>query len=192
MLSAKDPVISLNGNVVALAGPEVVSLANETGAKLEVNLFYRTEERVKRLADRMRELGANDVLGESPDERIPGLDHERGKCASNGIFSADVVFVPLEDGDRTKALKKMGKKVVTIDLNPMSRTALHADITIVDNIVRAAPMMASLATLFKLRGQDEHLRNIKAYDNHKILSSAFEQMDKKLRESKRCLEKPKF
>ncbi len=31
----------------------------------------------------------------------------------------------------------MGKKVITFDLNPLSRTAKTADITIVDNVVRA-------------------------------------------------------
>ena len=35
----------------------------------------------------------------------------------------------------------MGKEVVTVDLNPMSRTAKQASITIVDNVVRALPML---------------------------------------------------
>ena len=33
-------------------------------------------------------------------------------------MKADTVLVPLEDGDRTEALVKMGKTVVAIDLNP--------------------------------------------------------------------------
>ena len=56
-------------------------------------------------------------------------------------MKADVVFVPLEDGDRCLALKKMGKKVITIDLNPLSRTSKTANITIVDNIIRALPLL---------------------------------------------------
>ena len=35
----------------------------------------------------------------------------------------------------------MGKAVVTVDLNPMSRTSRTASITIVDNVVRALPLL---------------------------------------------------
>ena len=52
-----------------------------------------------------------------------------------------MVFVPLEDGDRCEALIRSGRKVVTIDLNPLSRTARKASITIVDNIIRALPLL---------------------------------------------------
>ena len=78
-------------------------------------------------------------LGTNPksSRRISGLDSARRIVDSNGIYKADVVLVPLEDGDRTIALKKAGKKVITFDLNPLSRTAKTADITIVDNVVRA-------------------------------------------------------
>jgi 4-phosphopantoate--beta-alanine ligase len=55
-----------------------------------------------------------------------------------------VVVVPLEDGDRTLALKKAGKKVITFDLNPLSRTAQTADITIVDNVVRGIRELISV------------------------------------------------
>jgi 4-phosphopantoate--beta-alanine ligase len=65
------------------------------------------------------------------------------------IADADVVMVPLEDGDRTEALKKLKKTVIAIDLNPLSRTALWADITIVDNIVRTAPEMIKIAQKLK-------------------------------------------
>ena len=54
---------------------------------------------------------------------------------------ADVVLVPLEDGDRTEALKKMGKTVITFDLNPLSRTSQKADITIVDNVIRGMKLL---------------------------------------------------
>ncbi len=54
-------------------------------------------------------------------------------------------MVPLEDGDRTEALKKLNKKVIAVDLNPLSRTSLWADITIVDNIVRTIPEMIKTA-----------------------------------------------
>ena len=42
LLCARNPVISINGNVTALAADECISLANSIPAKLEVNLFHRT------------------------------------------------------------------------------------------------------------------------------------------------------
>lgn len=136
---AKHAVISVNGNVAVLSARECVELADASNAKIEVNLFHRTDERIEKLVKFMEGEGAGDVLGMEADARIPGLEHDRGKCSRDGIYSADVVLVPLEDGDRCEALKKMGKKVITIDLNPLSRTARAADVTIVDNVVRAIP-----------------------------------------------------
>ena len=45
LLSAQNPVISVNGNVAALCPKEVVQLAKATQAKIEVNLFYYDEVR---------------------------------------------------------------------------------------------------------------------------------------------------
>jgi len=45
--------------------------------------------------------------------------------------------VPLEDGDRTMALRRYGVKVIAIDLNPLSRTSRTADLPIVDELTRA-------------------------------------------------------
>ena len=45
LLTAENPVISVNGNTAALVAKEVVKLANATEAKIEVNLFYRSLER---------------------------------------------------------------------------------------------------------------------------------------------------
>lgn len=42
----------------------------------------------------------------------------------------------------------MGKKVIAIDLNPLSRTARTATLTIVDEVTRALPLIAeACATL---------------------------------------------
>ena len=49
MLEADDPVISINGNVAALVPAGIVSLADKVDAKLEVNLFHRTKERIERI-----------------------------------------------------------------------------------------------------------------------------------------------
>ncbi|HUR25299.1 MAG TPA: phosphopantothenate/pantothenate synthetase [Candidatus Thermoplasmatota archaeon] len=142
--AARHPVLSLNGNVVALAAAECLAVARaRPGLVLEVNLFHRTPQRVAALVRAMEAAGAapGQVLGEAPDFRIPGLASDRAQCCRAGIGEADVVLVPLEDGDRCQALKAMGKTVVTIDLNPLSRTARAADVTIVDELTRALPLL---------------------------------------------------
>jgi 4-phosphopantoate--beta-alanine ligase len=78
--------------------------------------------------------------------------------------------VPLEDGDRTMALKKMGKFVITIDLNPLSRTAQTADITIVDNIVRALPNLLRAVEELKRLNEQELKGIIERFDNRRNLS----------------------
>jgi 4-phosphopantoate--beta-alanine ligase len=145
LLGAEQAVLSINGNVAALAPGEMVELAEATGADLEVNLFNRTEARMERIADHLREHGAEEVLGLTADGRIPGLDHERAKVDADGIESADVVLVPLEDGDRAEALAEMGKTELVVDLNPMSRSAQSATVPIVDNLIRAVPNITAHA-----------------------------------------------
>lgn len=145
--NAKHPVLSLNGNVVALAAKECVDLAAAIpGLVLEVNLFHRTPERITALIAAMDQAGARPgtVLGADATARIPGLESDRALCAADGIAAADVVLVPLEDGDRCGALVAMGKTVLTIDLNPLSRTARTAHVTIVDELTRALPLLASI------------------------------------------------
>ncbi|MDP7266374.1 MAG: phosphopantothenate/pantothenate synthetase [Candidatus Thermoplasmatota archaeon] len=139
LLLSKSPVISVNGNSTVLASVETIELAAELGAKIEVNLFHSSEERVAKLVSFFEDKGASDVLGTNRNSLIPGIDHNRGGCCSKGIYSADTVLVLLEDGDRTRALKEMGKLVIAVDLNPLSRTARTCDIPVIDNITRALP-----------------------------------------------------
>jgi 4-phosphopantoate--beta-alanine ligase len=139
LLKASRPVISVNGNVAVLCPREVAQLAKAAKAKVEVGLFHRTDERVSKIIKLLEDNGAKRVLGFLPDGRIPGLDHARALCSKEGILSADVVLIPLEDGDRAEALAKMGKKTIAIDLNPMSRTSRTATVTIVDEVTRAIP-----------------------------------------------------
>jgi len=170
-LLSEYPVISVNGNVAALVPKETIELAKAFGAKLEINLFYRTEERVKAITEELRKYDPEiEILGINPTKRIPGLEHERGKVDEKGIWRADVVLVPLEDGDRTEALVRMGKFVVTVDLNPLSRSARMADITIVDNIVRTYPRMVELAEEMRNLPRSELKRIVEEYDNGKTLS----------------------
>ena len=140
MLSlAKYPVISVNGNVAALCSKEIIKLAKVTHSKIEVNLFYTNQKRMKNIVKSLKKAGAKEILGVKSwdSRRLSGLDSARRVVDRDGIYRADVVVVPLEDGDRTQALKRAGKKVIAFDLNPLSRTAKTADVTIVDNIVRA-------------------------------------------------------
>ncbi len=139
LVNAVHPVISVNGNVAALCPKEIVKLAKTVNAKIEVNLFYSNEKRKKNIVNTLKKAGAKEILGTNSknSRRISGLDSARRIVDKDGIYKADVVVVPLEDGDRTIALKKAGKKVITFDLNPLSRTARTADITIVDNVTRA-------------------------------------------------------
>jgi 4-phosphopantoate--beta-alanine ligase len=179
-LTAERPVLSVNGNVAALVPDGLVKLAKAVGARLEANIFYRTEDRVQRIVGAMKDAGAEEVLGIEPDARIEGLDGPRGLCAKDGIFSADVVFVPLEDGDRTEALKRVGKVVVTVDLNPLSRTAVASDVTIVDNVVRAIPEMIKTAERMKVLTKERLGAVVDAYDNQDVISQAIRFMADRL------------
>jgi len=139
LLEAKRSVISVNGNVAALCPKAVVELAEVSGARIEVGLFHRSDQRVSRIVAALERHGAKDVLGFLPDAKIPGLDSMRGLCSTEGIFRADVVLVPLEDGDRAEALARMGKRTIAVDLNPLSRTSKAATVTIVDEVTKALP-----------------------------------------------------
>lgn len=167
LLLAKYPVISINGNVAALCTKEIIELSNVTGAAIEVNLFYRSPERERVIQEELKKNGVKTILGISSraSARIPDLQSERRRVDPDGIYKADTLLVPLEDGDRTEALVNMGKRVITIDLNPLSRTAKAANITIVDNIVRAIPEMVIAAK--NMKRTDESIMNkiIKGFDN---------------------------
>ncbi|GBE19259.1 hypothetical protein BMS3Abin16_01874 [archaeon BMS3Abin16] len=183
LLTAEKPVISVNGNTTVLCPRELVELASTLGAKLEINLFYRTEERIKVIETLLRRNGADKVYGARPDTEVAGLESERRRVDSKGIASADVVFVALEDGDRTEALVKSGKKVIALDLNPLSRTAKTADITIVDNIIRAVPLLIETVKKLKHTDKAELEKIVSNYDNQKILKSAVTEIQRSLKKS---------
>jgi 4-phosphopantoate--beta-alanine ligase len=172
LLLAEHAVLSVNGNVAALVPGEMVELAEATGAELEVNLFNRTDERMQAIVDHLREHGADEVKGLTADGRIPNLSHERAKVDSDGIGDADVVLVPLEDGDRAEALAAMGKVEIVVDLNPMSRSAQSADVPIVDNIIRAVPNMTRHARTLADESREELQRIVDAFDHEEALSAA--------------------
>ena len=170
---------SMNGNTTALAGVELMKIAEIIGCPIEVNIFYRTPKRMKVLLDRLNQIKLEnslevDVLGESPDARIPGLEGPRANCCSDGIYSSDVILVPLEDGDRCEALVAMGKKVIVVDLNPLSRSSKMANVTIVDEISRVANNMLNILI------NDELLVDQNSFNNEKSLQSSLNLITKNL------------
>ncbi|ELZ86578.1 hypothetical protein C453_05554 [Haloferax elongans ATCC BAA-1513] len=172
LLLADHPVISVNGNVAALCPAEIGDLAEAVGADVEVNLFNRTEERMQAIADHLHEHGIEQVKGLTADGRIPGLDHERAKVDADGIGSADVVVVPLEDGDRAEALGEMDKTEIVVDLNPMSRSAQVATVPIVDNIMRAVPNITAHARELRDASREELEAIVAEFDADEALEAA--------------------
>jgi len=179
-------VISVNGNTAVLAPDEIVELAELSGSKIEVNLFHRTEDRISKITELLLDAGAKEVLGGKPDAWIPGLDSERGKCCAEGIGSADVILVPLEDGDRAQALKDMGKTVICIDLNPLSRTSKTSDISIADEVVRALRNMIEFLkdnpgkNVFFIKDESGKVHSLHGFDNQKNLEAIVDRIAKRL------------
>ncbi len=181
LLGADQPVLSVNGNVAALVPGETVELAEVVDADIEVNLFNRTEERIERIADHLEEHGATDVKGLTADARIPGIDHERAKVDADGIYSADVVVVPLEDGDRAEALGEMDKTEIVIDLNPLSRSPQVAAIPIIDNVMRAVPNITRHASKLTDASDEELIGIVDSFDP----GAALREAELKIREPER-------
>lgn len=172
LLLAHHPVLSVNGNTAILAPREIISLARLINAKIEVNLFHFSKSREKKIASYLKSLGAKEVL--LPDKTtIDSIESNRRKVNKEGQKIADVIFVPLEDGDRAEKLRSLGKKIITIDLNPLSRTASFASITIVDNIVRALPLLLTTVAKFKNYPKSKLHKIVKLYDNKTALKKAF-------------------
>ena len=164
LLKAKNPVVCVNGNAAALDAKNLLALGRAIPAKVEVNIFHRTEERMELLIKYLEEQGGKDILGRNPDSRIPGLTSDRALCTKEGIFDCDVIVVPIEDGDRAEALVAMGKVVISIDLNPLSRTSKTASVSISDEMTRALENI--MKHIGDLRGKDSEIDSIiKDYDN---------------------------
>ena len=167
MILSKNPVISVNGNTTALAIDEIIEFAKAVDAKIEINLFYRTDKRVDKLTQLYKDHGYPEILGSNDDDimYINEIKNPMASASKTGIYSADTILVPLEDGDRAEILSKSGKNIITIDLNPLSRTSKMSDVSIVDNVVRAIPFMTKIAD--DLKSQDKELLKgmIKDFDN---------------------------
>ncbi len=171
LLVAKRPVISVNGNTAALASGAIALLQQASNAAVEVNLFHRTEERVRKISALLEKHGVQVLKGEA--ERLLPLSHDRALCLREGIGSSDVVLVPLEDGDRCQALTNMGKTVIAIDLNPLSRTARCATLTVVDEVTRALPQITGFCN--DLTREEAQMLST-GFDNRELLRSALREI----------------
>jgi len=187
LLTAKYPVISVNGNAAALASAELVQLSKIVPAKLEVNIFHASKEREMKIKEELIKNRAKGVLLPQKSCKIRYLDSNRKYANKDGIYKADIVFVPLEDGDRTGALIKNGKRVIVVDLNPLSRSAQKATITIVDNIVRAVPLLIKTIKQYKNERYGKNKfdevklkKIIKNYNNKRVLKESLELINKNL------------
>lgn len=173
---ASFPVVTVNGNVAALAGPQLARLAaNHLRIGFEVNLFHYTPERAQRIVAMFRELGLRRIIhfGESnAPVPLPGTDSMRRFMHPEGVARADVVVVALEDGDRCGALVASGRKVVAIDLNPLSRTAQLAQVSIIDELTRAVDVIDEQLTRDRDTARDALEQRIAAYDNGAVLRQA--------------------
>ena len=178
LLLSDNPVISVNGNATALAIDEIIELAREINAKIEINLFYRTDERVEIITSMFRDRGYKEILGTLDDdiEYLAEIKNNRASASKTGIYTADTILIPLEDGDRAEILKKSGKNIITIDLNPLSRTSKMSDVSIMDNIVRAIPFMTKIAKDLKTQDKKVLMDMVNDFDNEENLKESIEQI----------------
>jgi 4-phosphopantoate---beta-alanine ligase len=170
LLSSKS-IISVNGNTAVLCAKDLVTLSNVTKSRIEINLFHKSRARTNAIASILRKEDAFDLLGLDNKLKtiIRGISSNRKYVDKDGIMNSDTIFLALEDGDRTESLVRMGKKVISVDLNPLSRTAIASDITIIDNIVRAIPNMVKISEQLVKKDKSYLLQLIKNFNNKENL-----------------------
>lgn len=179
LLLAKYPVISVNGNAAALVPKEIITLSKSISAKIEINIFHASKKRESKIKNYLLKNGAKEVLIPR-NAIIRHISSNRKYVNPEGIFKADVVFVPLEDGDRTQALIRNKKKVIVVDLNPMSRSARKATIAIVDNISRAVPLLTQTMNQYKRYNKMQLKKIVSGYNNRKTLKEALKAINRNL------------
>jgi 4-phosphopantoate---beta-alanine ligase len=176
LLLSNKSIISINGNTAALCARDLVILSNLTKSGIEVNLFHKSMVRSNAIARILRKEDATEVLGLDTKLRstINDISSNRKYVDKNGIMNSDTIFVALEDGDRTESLVKMGKKVISVDLNPLSRTAMASDVTIVDNIIRVIPNMIKISEQLVRRDKSYLSQQIKNFDNKENMNKSLQ------------------
>ncbi len=175
---AKNPVISVNGNVAALVAKDLVELSNVLNIPLEINIFYQAPGRINAIHSLLKKAGGKKILGtgDVPSVQISNLTSNRRIVDPRGIYNADVVLIPLEDGDRAEALVAANKKVISIDLNPLSRTSRKSHITIVDNLIRTIPKMVKIAKDYKKLNKSQFEEKLMEFDQQQNLNQTINYM----------------
>ena len=103
------------------------------------------------------------------DVELPTVSSKRRLVSREGIYSSDTVMVMIEDGDMPIGLRRVGKKVIAVDLNPLSRTSRDSNITIVDNLVRVFPILTKYMERLSQHGREALRRILVDYDNNEVL-----------------------
>lgn len=180
-LTRKHPVLSVNGNTTALVAEDVARLSSLLDIPVEINLYYRTPERIKNIETVYEKLGVNEILGTDEDDFIdtPNLNGPRSPVSIEGISKSDLIFVPLEDGDRAEKLVELNRDIISVDLNPLSRTAQTSTVTIVDNIVRCMPLLIDSVKKNMDADKKELLQKIEKFDNRTNLENAIDEIIKR-------------
>ena len=175
-------VISVNGNVAALQCKNIITLANLTNPQIEINLFHRTEHRIQKIHELFMKYTDKNILGTEKKYlvKIPELKSLRRFADKRGIIKSDVVFIPLEDGDRAESLVNLGKRVLTVDLNPLSRTSQMSNITIVDNVMRAIPIMISECRKMQQLSINDLKKILSDFDNENQLNLILDHISTRL------------
>jgi len=191
LVEAERPIISVNGNTTALASDEIIDFAYALikagkDCAIEVNIFTFTKERADKICkfftDKISEKGYKiDVLISRTEGalELPDIEHNRRFMHPDGLGRADVALVMLEDGDRCEALANSGRKVISVDLNPMSRSATKAHVNICDELTRCLVVMTNRLAEVSSLTSAERQKLISDFDSEKAIKRSL----KALRES---------
>jgi 4-phosphopantoate--beta-alanine ligase len=180
-LTRKRPVLSVNGNTTALVSEDIAELSKILDIPVEINLYYRTPERIKNIEAVYKKLGVKEILGTDDDDFIdtPDLNGPRSPVSIEGINKADLIFIPLEDGDRAEKLAALEKDIVNVDLNPLSRTAITSTVTIVDNIVSVMPLLIDYVKKYSECDKEFLQEKIDNFNNRNNLDIAIQDILKR-------------
>jgi len=175
IVTARHPVFSVNGNTASLAAAALLDLVKAyPRLKVEVNLFYHSPGRSRLIREHLEAVGIPGVLESCAADNVElaTIESPRRRMNPEGIAQADVVVVALEDGDRCQALVEAGKQVIAIDLNPLSRTAQLAQVSIVDELTQVIPLLTAQISADLQTDPTSLAERIARYDNRDVLARA--------------------
>ena len=110
------------------------------------------------------------------------LDFDKDLSEQNLLYPTRCILANLfrdyiaTEEDRAEILKEGGKNILTIDLNPLSRTSKMSDVSIMDNIVRAIPFMTKIAEDLKTQDKAVLYELVNEFDNEENLKESLEQI----------------